>query len=206
MRFKIYFIFSRSSGCALVNSNRYQRNLQYRSTVQNICMATIAFKEFSLLLLLWTPESPETVNSIFFSRLRSQYFFWYCNFHQLHLVFYSPQKNIPNLNADNKNDTLDQSFPNAVPRHGTMSRGLPYRAAKRQCCTTVNIKRKLIFGVAEQRSAGQRWADYHILRSTSSPDLSELSPSPTTVQKIFKSKWIQKIGKMHNKNAPFLFH
>ena len=100
---------------------------------------------------------------------------------------------------------LKQWFPNAVPRHGTVPRGLPYRAAKRQCCTKVNIKRKLIFGDAEQRSAGQRWADYHILRSRSSPDFFELSPSPTTIQKFFKSKWIQKIEKMHNKNAPFFF-
>jgi len=88
---------------------------------------------------------------------------------------------------------LDQWFPNAVPR------GLPYRAAKRQCCTAVNIKRRLIFGVAEQRSSGQRWADYHILRSRSSPDFLELSPSPTTVQKFFKSKW----SREHWKNASF---
>jgi len=67
-------------------------------------------------------------------------------------------------------------------------------------------KVKSDFGVAEQRSAGQRWADYHILRSGSSPDFLQLSPSSTTVQKIFKSKWIQKIRKTHNKNSLFLFH
>jgi len=65
----------------------------------------------------------------------------------------------------------------AAARYGTVPRGLPYRAAKRQCCTTVNIKRRLIFGVAEQRSANQRWADYHMLRSRSSPDFFELSKS-----------------------------
>ena len=75
----------------------------------------------------------------------------------------------------------------------------PYRAAKRQCCTVVNIERRLIFGVAEQRSAGQRWADYHILRSRSSPDFLELSPSPTTVRKFFKSKW----NREHWKNEAF---
>jgi len=101
------------------------------------------------------------------------------------------------MNQDQSIIGLEQWFPNVVPR------GLPYHAAKRQCCTTVNIKRKLIFGVAEQRSADQRWADYHILRSRSSPDFLELSPSPTTIQKIFNSKWIQKIGKMHTKMPHF---
>ena len=70
-----------------------------------------------------------------------------------------------------------------------MPRGLPYHAANRQCCTAVNTKRRLIHGVAEQRSAGQRWADCHILRSRFSPDFLELSPSPTTGQKFFKSNW-----------------
>jgi len=34
----------------------------------------------------------------------------------------------------------------------------------------------------------QRWADCHILRSRSSPDLSRLSTSPITIPKIFKRK------------------
>ena len=83
--------------------------------------------------------------------------------------------------------SIDQWFLNAVPR------GLPYRAAKRQCCTVVNIKRRLFHGFAEQRSADQRWADCHILRSRSSHDFLKLTSSPTTVQKFFKckakSKW-----------------
>ena len=81
--------------------------------------------------------------------------------------------------------TSRQWFPNAVPRHDTVTRGLLYRAAKRQCCTTVNIKQRLIHGVAEQRSADQRWEDCHIMLSRPSPDFWNLSPSPTTVQQFF---------------------
>jgi len=50
-------------------------------------VATIAFKEFSLLSLLQAPELSETSNSIFFIRLVSQYFFGCCNFHELYRVF-----------------------------------------------------------------------------------------------------------------------
>ena len=56
-------------------------------------------------------------------------------------------------------------------------------------------------------------SDCHILRSRSSPDFLKLSPSPTTVQTIFKYK-VQvhmtskklKMQPFHNKNFPFLFH
>ena len=41
-------------------------------------------------------------------------------------------------------------------RHGIVPRGLPHRAAKRQCCTAVNIKRRLIHGVAETTIYGPK--------------------------------------------------
>ena len=66
----------------------------------------------------------------------------------------------------------------AAARYGAARTPLPCREA------TVNIKRRFIFGVVEQRSAGRRWADYHILRS--SPDFLELSPSPNHSPKNFQ--------------------
>jgi len=63
-----------------VNSNRYQRNLQYRCTVQNFWMANIAFKGFSLLSLLKAPELSETINSTFHSLGVTIFFFWLLQF------------------------------------------------------------------------------------------------------------------------------
>jgi len=45
--------------------------------------------------------------------------------------------------------SLAQWFPSAIPRHGAVPRWLLYRAAKGQCCTAVNIKRRLIWCCAQ---------------------------------------------------------
>ena len=102
-RFKYNFNFSYNSWCALLNANRYQQNLQYRQT--------------SSELLLGKHCVQRTFNSFHFCRRRNYLTSSILHFstawgHNIfsdtaistsyNLIFYSPQKNISNLNTDNK--------------------------------------------------------------------------------------------------------
>jgi len=102
-RFKSNFNFSYNSWCALLNANRYQRNLQYRYTSSEPLLGKHCLQR--------------TFNSFHFCRRRNYltssilYFStaWGHNIFSdtaistsYNLIFYSPHKNISNLNTDNK--------------------------------------------------------------------------------------------------------
>ena len=119
MWFKINFNFSYNSWCALVNANRYQRNLQYRQTSSEPFLGKHCLQRTFNSFHFCRRRNYLTLSILYFSTAWDHNIFSDTAISTSYkLIFYSPLINISNLNTDNKTIVL----PTLVELHFNISR------------------------------------------------------------------------------------